>query len=157
MDLGINDHLMLGMCQTTANSLCMYLMVRQYRTYFAFFANDCWGSTILSVNRWYHFAFVYDYSTLTQLIYLDGKLECTHSSSAPFQATSGAITIGAINNTGSSSPASFWTGYIDQMSYVSRAKTADEILTDATLIVYYSFDNGSFNDMGPNKINGVIH
>ncbi|CAF4854034.1 unnamed protein product [Rotaria sp. Silwood1] len=75
-------------------------MVRQNRTYFAFYGNDCWGSTIVLTNRWYHFAFVYDYAALTQYIYLNGILECTHSSSSPFQATSGAITIGAINNTG---------------------------------------------------------
>jgi hypothetical protein len=62
--------------------------------------------------------------------------------------------IGAINNTGST-PSYFWTGLIDQVSYVSRAKTATEILSDATLVAYYSFDNGSFYDLGPNKINGV--
>lgn len=147
---------MLGMCQTISFSLCMYLMIRQNRIYFAFYANDCWGSTTVLTNRWYHFAFVYDYQALTQYIYLNGVLECTHNSSSPFQATSGAITIGAINNTGTT-PASFWTGYIDQMAYVSRAKTATEILADATLVAYYSFDDLSYSDSGPNKINGVSH
>ncbi|CAF2863141.1 unnamed protein product [Rotaria sp. Silwood2] len=128
-------------------------MIRQNRTYFAFYGNDCWGSTIVLTNSWYHFAFVYDYEALTQYIYLNGILECTHSSSSSFQATSGAITIGAINNTGTT-PASFWTGYIDQMAYVSRAKTATEVLMDATLVAYYSFDGGSYYDSGPNKING---
>ncbi|CAF4914372.1 unnamed protein product [Rotaria sp. Silwood1] len=129
-------------------------MIRQNRTYFAFYGNDCWGSTIVLTNCWYHFAFVYDYAALTQYIYLNGILECTHSSSSPFQATSGAITIGAINNTGTT-PASFWTGYNDQMAYVSRAKTATEVLMDATLVAYYSFDDGLYCDSGPNKINGT--
>ncbi|CAF1225486.1 unnamed protein product [Adineta steineri] len=149
------DNLMLGMCQTISLSTCMYLMIRQNRTYLAFYANDCWGSTIISINRWYHFAFVYDYMALTQYIYVNGILECTHNTSSPFQATSGAITIGAINNTGTATPAAFWTGYIDQMEYVSRAKTASEILTDATLAGYYSFDDGSYYDLGPLKINGT--
>ncbi|UJR11610.1 hypothetical protein I4U23_015792 [Adineta vaga] len=148
------DNLMLGMCETTTQNKCMYLMIRTNCTYFAFFNNDCHGSTVVLTNRWYHIAFVYDYVTLTQYIYLNGVLECTHSSSAPFQATNGAMTIGAINNTGTS-PAAFWTGYIDQMSYVSRAKNATEILTDATLVAYYSFDNGSFYDLGPNQIIGA--
>ena len=145
---------MMGMCQTTVNSYCMYLMIRQNRTYFAFFANDCWGPTLISINQWYHFAFVYDYAALKQYIYLNGVLECTHNSSGPFLATTGAITIGAINNTGST-PASFWTGYIDQMSYVSKAKTPTEILADATLVASYSFEGGSFLDSGSNGINGV--
>ena len=34
-------------------------------------------------------------------------------------------------------------------------KTAAEILSDATLVASYSFDNGSFYDSGPNRINGV--
>ena len=148
------EYLMMGMCQTPLTSLCMYLMIRQNRTYFAFFNNDCWGPTLLSINQWYHFAFVYDYAALTQYIYLNGVLECTHNSSGPFLATTGAITIGSINNTGST-PASFFTGYIDQMAYVSKAKTAVEILSDATLVASYSFDGGSFYDSGPNGINGV--
>ena len=143
------------MCQTPLTSLCMYLMVRQNRTYFAFFNNDCWGSTTLGINQWYHFAFVYDYSALTQYIYLNGVLECTHSSSDPFLATTGAFTIGAINNTGAATPNYFWTGYIDQMSYVSKAKTPAEILADATLVASYSFEGGSFLDSGSNGINGV--
>lgn len=147
---------MFGMCQTISMNLCMYLMIRQNRTYFAFYGNDCWGSTIVSTSRWYHFAFVYDYPALTQYIYLNGILECTHNSASPFQATSGAITIGAINNTGPT-PSSFWTGYIDQMAYVSRAKIATEVLMDATLAAYYSFDDLSYSDLGPNKINGVSH
>ena len=65
------------------------------------------------------------------------------------------ITIGAISMPGAATPISYWTGYIDQLSYVSRAKTQIEVLIDATLVAYYSFDNGSYNDLGPNKINGV--
>jgi hypothetical protein len=146
---------MVGMCQTPSTDRCLYLMIRQNATYFAFFGDDCWNSSsIVPINQWHHFGFVYDYSLSTQYIYWNGLLICTHTSSGPFIGSSGAITIGAINNTGST-PSYFWTGLIDQVSYVSRAKTATEILSDATLVAYYSFDNGSFYDLGPNKINGV--
>jgi len=52
-------------------------------------------------------------------------------------------------------PYYFWTGYIDEVQYVSQAKSAAELLSDATLVAYYSFDNASFYDSGPNRINGV--
>ena len=120
----------------------------------AFHSNDCWGPTPISINQRHHFAFVYDYAALTQFIYLTGVLECRHNSSGPFLATTGAIVIRAINNTGST-PRSCWTGYIDQISYGSKAKTAVEILTDATLVASYPFDGESFSDSGSNEINGV--
>jgi hypothetical protein len=146
---------MVGMCESPSQDRCLHLLIRNNSTYFGFYADDCAGSTIININQWYHFAFVYDYTTYTQYIYLNGNLECTHNSAGPFLGNSGAITIGALNNSGGAAPFQYWTGYIDQLSYVSRAKTADEILIDATLVAYYSFDNGSFYDSGPNKINGV--
>ncbi len=143
------------MCQTTAYSLCLYLMTRSNSSYFAFYGNDCASSTVVLNNQWHHFAFVYDYSAQIQYIYLDGDLTCTHTSAGPFLATSGAITIGAINNTGAATPSYFWTGYIDEVTFISQAKSASEVLDDATLVAYYSFDGGSFYDSGPNRINGV--
>jgi hypothetical protein len=146
---------MVGMCQTTAYSQCLRLMIHNNSAYFAFYGNDCWSSTIVPINQWHHFGFVYDYSAQIQYVYLNGDLTCTHTSSGPFLATSGAITIGAINNTGGATPSYFWTGYIDEVTFVSRAKNASEVLDDATLVAYYSFDSGSFYDSGPNRINGV--
>jgi hypothetical protein len=146
---------MVGMCESPSNDMCLHLMIRQNSTFFAFFYDDCQSSTIVNINQWYHFAFVYDYTTHTQYIYLNGNLDCIHNLAGPFLGNSGAITIGAVNSSGGPVPISYWTGYIDQVSYVARAKTAVEILTDATLVAYYSFDDGSFYDSGPNKINGV--
>jgi hypothetical protein len=149
------SNVMVGMCQNATLDLCLYLMIRQNVTYFAFYDDDCLNNTtFVPINQWHHFAFVYDYSALTQYIYFNGLLICTHTSSGPFLATSAAIIIGAIKRTGTT-PDYFWTGYIDQMSYISQAKTLAQVLSDATLVAYYSFDNGSFNDLGPNKINGV--
>ena len=38
----------------------------------------------------------------------------------------------------------------------NRAKTACEILDDATLVAYFSFDSGSLQDSGPNYLTGNI-
>ena len=147
---------MVGMCVSRSTDECLHLLIRNDALFFGFYGDDCPGSTIVELNEWYHFAFVYDYSNRTQYIYLNGQLEHKRNSNGPFQGNSGAITIGAVNWTNSSAtPENYWKGYIDQLSYVSRAKTEIEILTDATLVAYYSFDNGSFCDSGPNKINGV--
>lgn len=131
-------------------------MMRYQAPYFAFWGNDCIGTTIIPTGQWHHFAFVYNYATQVQYIYFNGVLECTHTSSGPFLASQGAITIGAINNTGTATPGSYWNGLIDQVSYVSRAKNSTEILSDATLVAYYTFDTGlTYTDSGPNGINGV--
>jgi hypothetical protein len=45
--------------------------------------------------------------------------------------------------------------YIDQVSLVMQAKTATEILTDATLTSWHSFDGGSYYDSGPIGLNGT--
>ena len=146
---------MVGFCESLAVDRCLYLMVRNNMSYFTFWGDDCPGSTVVNVNQWHHFAFVYDCSIRTQYIYFNGQLECMKSSTGPFQGYAKNITIGAIIIPGVATPISYWTGYIDQLSYVSRAKTQIEVLIDATLVAYYSFDNGSYNDLGPNKINGV--
>jgi hypothetical protein len=49
----------------------------------------------------------------------------------------------------------YYSGLIDQLSIVTRVKSASEILTTATLVIYYSFDNQSLLDSGPNLINGT--
>ena len=132
-------------------------MIRNNATYFAFHSNDCVGKTIVLPERWYHFAFVYDYPFRTQYIYLNGRIECTKPFASPFRASKGSMTIGAIILHDNRVPAHFWTGYIDQVSYVSQAKSATEILTDATLVTYYSFDHPAdyHLDAGPNNIAGV--
>lgn len=48
----------------------------------------------------------------------------------------------------------FYTGYIDQLSLLTKAKTAEEILRDATLVCYYPFDGNSSYDFGPLGLNG---
>jgi hypothetical protein len=64
---------------------------------------------------------------------------------------SGAILIGAIDN----GARYYFTGYIDQVSLVIWAKNATEILNDASLVCYYSFDSYSYSDSGPLGLSGL--
>ena len=52
---------------------------------------------------------------------------------------------------------SSFNGYIDNLKVTTRAKSASEILADATMVVYFSFDGSSLaQDMGPNEMNGTV-
>ena len=45
--------------------------------------------------------------------------------------------------------------YIDEVYLTMRAKNASEILDDATLVCWHSFDNASYYDSGPLRLNGI--
>lgn len=113
--------------------------------------DDSAGTTTITVNKWYHAAFVYDYSTSRQSVYLNGFLEGNRTSGV-YQGTTGSITIGLIKNSADYP----FNGYIDQVSMVARAKTASEILFDAAVVCYYSFDSGSVYDSGPLGLNASV-
>ena len=142
------------MCGSPTSHRCMQLTIHQNASYFGFYSDECTSTTIVQANQWHHFAFVYDYPTSTQTIYLNGLCTGNRTSLGPFLAENGTITIGAFDN-GGPAPFLFYSGYLDDVLYVSRAKTESEVLSDATLVAYYSFDNGSLFDLGPNRINGV--
>jgi hypothetical protein len=107
------------------------------------------GITTLVANRWYHAAFVYDYSTSVQSIYLNGFLEGNRTSSH-YQGNSGPITIGNAKDPLDN----VFDGYVDQVLLVTRAKSASEILCDATVVCYYPFDSNSSDDFGSLGLNG---
>lgn len=106
--------------------------------------DDTSGITPICINRWYHVAFVYDYALSVQYVYLNGILDGAGISN-PYQGTTGDIYIGAITH----GLQFYFMGYIDQVSLMTRAKTADEILMDATLVCYYPFDSSLYSDVGP--------
>jgi hypothetical protein len=112
--------------------------------------DDLTGTTILSTNRWYHVAFVYDYSTSTQYLYLNGLLEGS-GSSGTYQGASRDMIIGAVYT----DPTDFFSGYMDQVSLITSVKTATEILYDATFVCYFSFDTTSYADSGPWNFSGT--
>jgi hypothetical protein len=81
-------------------------------------------------------------------------LDATHTNASPCIITSGSQVIGANPGCGGG----FFNGYIDQLSILfGTAKTAAQILNDATLVAYYSFDCSSYPawDSGPNGITGT--
>ncbi|CAF0948338.1 unnamed protein product [Adineta steineri] len=118
-----------------------------------FWSDDVVSGTTLSINTWYHVAFVYDYSSRTQIIYINGVQDISRSSAGPYLGTSGSISIGnyydGINHG--------YDGYIDQVTLYMNARNASDILSDATLTTWHSFDCGISYDSGPNKINGTAN
>lgn len=117
--------------------------------------NDLQGVTTLVSATWYHVAFVYNYETFQQIIYLNGIQErISSSSSQPYQGQNGTTQIGVSQSSTTSS--TYFNGYIDNVRLTTRAKSAAEILDAATLMAYYSFDlpNQSL-DRGPNGLHGT--
>ena len=52
-------------------------------------------------------------------------------------------------------PNNYFDGYLDSIFYFSRAKNASEVLYDATVVAYLSFDGNTLIDSGPLSINGT--
>ncbi|CAF1381877.1 unnamed protein product [Didymodactylos carnosus] len=150
---GDND--IFGQCQNILSTNgCLYLIIRSARLYMGFSPNYLTGSTILTINTWYHVAYVYNYQTLQQILYVNGVQDAIQSSVQPYTGQNGSITIG----TSSILPGSnYFVGYIDNVALTTRAKSATELLSDATMIFYFSFDNPNPSyDNGPNFLNGTV-
>ena len=148
-----NDRGIFGQCQcSTCANQCLYFICRGGRVFIDFTMNDLYGSATLVINTWYHVAFVYNYQTQQQILYVNGVQDAMKSNVAPYQGTNGSIQIGA---TQVFATTNFFNGFIDNVWVTTRAKSSDEILRDASLMVYYSFDLPNTNtDSGPNKILG---
>ena len=139
-------------CSSCANQ-CLFFLVRGSRLYAGFTLNDLSGTQSLTASVWYHVAFVYDVALQEQILYVNGIQESNKTSAAAYQGSSGAILIGS---TISFPNTNFFTGYIDNVRLVTRAKSATEILSDASLVAHYSFDLPSpTQDSGPNGLNGT--
>ncbi|CAF0992569.1 unnamed protein product [Didymodactylos carnosus] len=111
------------------------------------------GSTTLSTYTWYHVAFVYNYQTSQQIIYLDGVQDAIRSGvTTPYLGTNGSMYFGYSQLLGSSN----YYGFIDNAQLTTRAKSSTEILNDATQVFYYSFDQPNpYYDNGPNRLNAT--
>ena len=149
------DNGIFSQCQcTTCPNQCLFLIVRSGRLYMGFNLNDLAGVTSLASATWYHVAFVYNYETSQQIIYLNGIQERISSSSQPYQGQNGTTQIGVSQS--STTASTYFNGYIDNVRVTTRAKSAAEILEAATLMAYYPFDlpNQSL-DRGPNGLHGT--
>ncbi|CAF0826048.1 unnamed protein product [Adineta steineri] len=146
-----------SLCYQMAADQCLVLGIRKSFLYMSFFSDDCSGVTPLKLSTWIHAAFVFDLSTLTKLIYLNGVLENSCSSSSTLSIpTSTNITIGRIPLLTSIYNVTSFQGNIDQMTVSTRVKSSCEILEIATLVAHFTFDNGLFlNDSGPNYLQAI--
>jgi hypothetical protein len=129
----------------------MQVIIRNGKPLLTLWYDDCTSSNTLNVSTWTHLAYIYNYASNTMSLYVNGYLDTNCTAVSPFQGTPNAsLYIGGI-----SSLTMYYLGLIDQLSLVTRVKNASEILETATLVIYYSFDNQSLLDSGPNLINGT--
>ena len=127
----------------------LFVAVAGGRLWLGFFGDDVHSSRVLSDYTWYHGAFIYDISVQQQLIYIDGLLSNASALGVgAYLGTSGPVTIGGADIYGSLG-IPYLSGGMDHLTVSTRAKSACEILNDATLVAYFPFD-GSFTDAGPN-------
>ncbi|CAF1103827.1 unnamed protein product [Rotaria sp. Silwood1] len=147
------DNGLMGQCQcTSCSNQCFHFLIRSSKLYVGFTLNDINGLTTITVGTWYHVAFVYNSVTQQQILYLNGVQDNIKSSSSAYQGTNGTFTIGSASYF---PVTTFFNGYIDNVKIETRAKSATEILTAASLIAYYSFDLPyPTHDNGPNGLNG---
>jgi hypothetical protein len=60
-----------------------------------------------------------------------------------------------IGTNGVNAPNNYFDGCLDSIAYFGRSKNATEVLNDATLVSYLSFDVNTLIDSGPLGINGT--
>ena len=147
------DYPILGQCASELSDRCLHVVVRYSKLRFGFYADDLDSVPNLKAARWYHTAFVFDSVSNTQSIYLDGILVATRQANSSYKGTSGPLNIGTNIWSGW---ATYFNGLIDQLSFMNRSKTSQEILRDATLTLYVSFDSNSIFDEGPLSISGSV-
>ncbi|CAF3954376.1 unnamed protein product [Adineta steineri] len=151
------DHSILGLCPVLLTNECLHLIFRDSGSgshlHFGFYFNDCDGATIISPNNWIYVTFVFDISTMTQWIYLNGVLECFRTSSSNLLFSAGSVTIGLVPNLEGVPGDDYFQGYIDTLKISNRVKSACEILEDATLACRFPFDStNTLVDFGPNSV-----
>ncbi|CAF4459491.1 unnamed protein product [Rotaria socialis] len=146
-----NDYLIFFVCPVQQNDKCMQVLIRYGKPMLTIWYGDCLSSNNITVNVWTHLAFVFDYHANQATLYVNGAVDTVCTSYPSFQGTPTATSwIGW-----SSTVNKYYSGLIDQLSLVTRVKTAREVLDAATLVLYYSFDNNVLYDSGPNFINGT--
>ncbi|CAF1167386.1 unnamed protein product [Adineta steineri] len=150
--LASNDYPIVSQCLTLITDKCLHFTLRNQKMYLGFYGDDLQGSKTLTVSKWSHVTYVFDSSSRNQSVYLNGVFDSSRQSSGYYVGAPTGLIIGRRNDT----LYRFFDGFIDQLHYTNRVKTSSEILDDATLIFYFSFDNGSIYDSGPLNINGSI-
>ncbi|MCP9236094.1 LamG-like jellyroll fold domain-containing protein [Lewinella sp. JB7] len=108
------------------------------------------SSSPLSANAWHHFAAVRDTDNKLRL-YLDGTMVVESAATVPDINSNFTLVIGSLLQSGDSR---FANGFLDDLRFWSKARTATEIQADmskklngdeASLETYYTFDRGVGN------------
>lgn len=117
------------------------------------------GGTVVPINQWHHVAMVYDSSSKTIRVYLDGVDDTvsTHGSPAGvFNVTDRDVGIGGWNFP-VGPPRGLFTGKIDEVRIWDRSLTPEEIMSSAQagLRALWHFDNNlvdysGYRNMGTN-------
>ncbi|CAF2049023.1 unnamed protein product [Rotaria magnacalcarata] len=118
------DNAVFGQFQQNIQDHSLHIIIRNQRIYLGFFSDDLQGNQVLYPNQWYHMAYIYDYSTSTQYVYVNGYLDNSRNLSGPYQGTSGAMTIGT---NGVNAPNNYFDGCLDSIAYFGRSKNASEV------------------------------
>jgi hypothetical protein len=92
-----NDYGLFCQYYNTSTDELLHFLIRNSYLYMGFYADDLEGSTIIRNNIWYHAAFVYDYSSSRQSIYLNGILDGSRTSTGCFQGSAGSTLIGRVD------------------------------------------------------------
>ena len=169
-----NDFFIFGQCTNSSSSTpnrCLNILLQSGRPLISFnWGGDCESPGAVTINRWSHVAFVHNFDQRTQSVYTNGLLSCfANGSSLYIGGSTVPLRIG-----GCPRMVLYFTGLIDEVLLITRAKSAAEILEDATLTFRYSFDAGeeiydsgqpsSFSNLsafylfitGPLGINGTL-
>jgi hypothetical protein len=150
------EYSLMGEFTSQAADHVLFLNIRNHTPYFGFWADDTISTTNVSVNTWYHIAFVYNNTTRQRTIYLNGLSIAQSIGTGYLQTTSSNFTIGGATIGGASSLYVYYTGYIDHLTISGRVKSACEIYLDAALACYFPFDLPSpLVDSGPNFLTAV--
>jgi hypothetical protein len=148
---GYDYFTLFSQCEAAANDKCLQILVANGNPYLGFYGDDLRGNTVLNSKQWYHVAYVYDRSAPQQLVYLNGILDGSQIPSAPYTGNASQIVLGALPLL---TVITVHTGLMENLIFVSYVKNASELVDEATLVAYYSFD-GSYVDSGPNNINNI--
>jgi hypothetical protein len=135
-----------GICSAQGQGTCVFLEIRPKVLWVAFWNNDVIGTTALTQNTWFHAAAVFDQNSTLLSLYYNGVPYASRIQPYNLTLIPGTnMTLGWCQT----AQANYFGGYLDHVTISDRAKSACEILQDATLTVYLPFDN-VLTDGGPN-------
>ena len=92
------------------SSRVLHFVVRNYYMHLGFYGSYVVGTSIFTINTWYHVAFVYDYAAQQQILYFNGVQDSIRLSTGPYLGANGSINIGMTNMYGG--PPDCFDGYV---------------------------------------------